>query len=174
MREVVARSVYLVGFMAAGKTTVGSLLAAELELPFVDLDALVVARSGRPIADIWREAGEPRFRALEREALVAVAGRRAVVATGGGTMVERGNRELLRDTGTVLWLRVPFAVIWERCEESNDLRPLWRDQAQLRRLYQERLPAYREADYAIDVTQEEPQAVARILARIVREREERR
>ena len=97
--------VILTGFMATGKTEVGRKLAALLGAPFVDTDALVESATGRAIADIFARDGEPHFRALEREAVeraCAIDG--AVVATGGGTLLDPENRRRLAAAGPVVCL----------------------------------------------------------------------
>lgn len=155
--------VYLTGFMGAGKTTVGGLLARRLEWPFVDLDARVEESAGMTVRDLFASRGEAAFRALEHQALAATLELEdAVVATGGGTLTFAANRDLVRNRGLVVWLNPPFAVIRERIGVlGKGDRPLFRDQQQAAALFQERLPAYRTADVTLDVgTAEQPQEVA--------------
>lgn len=157
---------YLVGFMGAGKTAVGELLAAQLRVPFVDLDAMVEAHAGATVREIFERSGEPGFRALEREALLASRQLGdAVVATGGGTVAQPGLRDEMRD-GIVVWLNPPFATITTRIGALGKTeRPLFRDEAQAFALYRERLGAYRSADLQIDVRPEE--GVQETVARLV-------
>jgi shikimate kinase len=146
--------VFLIGFMGAGKTTVGALLARRLAAPFVDLDGAVEARAGLAVAEIFAQRGEPEFRRLEREALaaaVALPGD-AVVAAGGGTFAEPANLELAHRAGLVVWLHPPFAEIARRIGAlGKPDRPLFRDEAAAFDLYRSRLPAYRRADLIVDV-----------------------
>src|SRR5256885_16419891 len=100
-----ADNVILVGFMGAGKSSVGRLLARRLGRCFVETDDMIVAREGKPIPEIFREHGEVRFRELEAEALEALRLKAGdVIATGGGLPVHEGRMEALRDLGTVVWL----------------------------------------------------------------------
>ncbi|MDI6900216.1 MAG: 3-dehydroquinate synthase [Anaerosomatales bacterium] len=99
--------VYLIGFMGAGKSTVGELLARRMGLPFVDLDAEIEREAGMPVRRIFETSGEEGFRAAEERALRAIAEQpRAVVACGGGIILREDNRHLLRASGTVVYLAV--------------------------------------------------------------------
>jgi shikimate kinase len=117
--------VFIVGFMGAGKSTVGPAVAARLERPFLDLDALVEARAGRPIAAIFAEDGESGFRAREHDALEGLADAEpSVVACGGGVVVDDRNRPLLRRLGTVVYLRVTAEEALARVGAEGAGRPL--------------------------------------------------
>ena len=164
------QSVYLVGFMCSGKTTVGRLLARELEWRFIDLDELIADRAGATVAEIFSDRGEDEFRRLESDALAGIAGTRAVVATGGGIVLSPSNRRLLRETGFVLWLRAELALLLERARtQQHAERPLWRDEGTLAVMLRHREPFYELADKVFDTAREEPQMVARTLACAVRE-----
>jgi shikimate kinase len=110
------RHLVLVGLMGAGKTTVGRRCAKRLGRPFVDTDDLVVTLAAMPFDEIWREGGEARFRELERQAVLDVCAspEPLVVACGGGTVVDAGNRRLLKDAGIVVWLQAPTTVLAAR------------------------------------------------------------
>jgi len=123
------KHVALVGFMGAGKTTA----ARAVGLPIVDSDELVEEAAGKPIADIFRDDGETVFRDHEEEAIV--------LALGGGAVTSARVREALRDTVTV-WLDVDVDTCWERVRGSD--RPLAQDEAEFRRLYEERRALYAE------------------------------
>jgi shikimate kinase len=100
--------IVLVGFMGAGKSTVGALLAAELGLPFADLDQVIEQQQGRAIPDIFAAGGEAAFRAVEHESLAAfLAGPDAVLAVGGGAVEHPASQRLLRSV-TVVYLRVGY------------------------------------------------------------------
>ena len=97
----------LIGMMGSGKTTVGRSLAAALGRPLVDSDAQVEARTGRTVREIFESDGEAAYRVLEREALVDALGEAepSVVAAAGGVVLDAGNRAVLQEAGTVVWLR---------------------------------------------------------------------
>lgn len=158
--------IYLTGFMGAGKSSVGRALAARLDVPFVDLDAEIVARAGATIPEIFAAGGESEFRRLEREALEGVLAvpelADAVIATGGGTVAWAGTAERLAASGATVWLNLPFAAIVERVGVLGKRdRPLFRDETQAFALYRERLAAYRRCDLELAVAAEEsPEEVA--------------
>lgn len=122
------RIVYLVGFMAAGKTTVGEALAKRLRLPFIDLDRYIENTYHSTIANIFRLKGEEGFRKNEHEALEKVANtyknERIVVATGGGCVLQRDNLELMRSTGQIVYINVSFGEIVNRLNKNPISRPL--------------------------------------------------
>lgn len=116
--------VFLIGFMGAGKSTVGRRLAVRLGLPFIDLDARIEQDAGCSIVEIFDAEGEQRFRDREREALAAVAEEPAsVVACGGGIVLADENRRLLNDTGRVVYLKVSAGEALARIGDTTG-RPL--------------------------------------------------
>lgn len=145
-----ADKLYLVGFMGAGKTTVARRLAKRLDWQSEDIDERIERRERRDIPAIFRSHGEPYFRTIEREELIALLPRRGtVVATGGGTMADAGNRELMLRDGAVIWLDVPFATLCDRVP-LDGRRPLATDRLEMERLYNQRLMAYRQAHLRVD------------------------
>lgn len=158
--------------MRCGKTTVGRLLAAELKMAFRDLDHDVEVAAAAPVGEIWRRFGEEGFRQLESDALRAVVGAGAVVATGGGIVESDSNVATLRETGLCLWLDASFAVLWGRgMEDVAEDRPLWREERQLQALYQRRRPLYSFAAVVLDADRKTPIELARQAATFVRQRE---
>jgi 3-dehydroquinate synthase len=118
------KHVFLIGFMGAGKSTVGRLLADMLHLPFVDLDDRITAEDGRKVAEIFDAVGEEGFRALESAALSALADEPAsIVACGGGVVTVDANRESMRELGTVVYLRTTVAETLSRIGDRSS-RPL--------------------------------------------------
>ncbi len=144
--ECDARNLILVGMPGAGKSTLGKRLAEVLERPFIDLDALVSECQGRTAAEIIREDGETAFRAVESATLKrALLLRRAVIATGGGTVLAEENRTLMRQNATVLWLKRPLDSL------PIEGRPLSVAQG-VAALAEQRYPLYESvADAVVDV-----------------------
>ena len=119
------RHLVLVGLMGAGKSTVGARCAERLGRPFVDTDDLVVDQAGMPVDEIFRRAGEERFRELERGVIADVCASPAalVIASGGGAIVDADNRRRLREAGVVVWLHAPTEVLVSRVGNDSG-RPL--------------------------------------------------
>jgi shikimate kinase len=156
--------VLLIGMMGAGKTTVGEALSARLGWKHLDSDAQVQATTGRTIPEIFATDGEAAFRAEESKALAeAVAGEKpAVISVAGGAVLDTANRELLRRSGPVVWLRADPGTLATRVG-SGAGRPLLDadPKGNLRRLYETRRPVYEAlADLTIDVDDLDPGQVA--------------
>ena len=142
--------VYLVGFMAAGKTSVGRALARRLDWQAVDIDHLIEQRERLPVSEIFTRHGEPYFRAAEREVLAAqLPTRHVVVATGGGTFVDPQNRAVINHDGVSVWLDAPLERVIARIP-ADGRRPLAADRAELERLYHARRTAYEHAHVRLD------------------------
>lgn len=154
---------FLVGFMGSGKSTVGSLLAEALKRPFIDLDRTIVERTGRSIAEIFREHGESRFREMEREALLeAISGDSSVIALGGGVFCDSGNRAEMARAGRSIWLDVPFEILCDRIE-SDTSRPLAGTMEQLRGLFETRLADYHKADVRVECGKQGPGEIVELV-----------
>ena len=142
--------IYLVGFMAAGKTTVARALASRLGWRAEDVDELIEARERRPVADIFARQGEVYFRTVEREILrLLLPIRHAVVATGGGTFMDVENRAAINLDGLSVWLDVPFDTVVARLP-ADGRRPLAADRGQMERLFAARQTAYAQAHLRLD------------------------
>ncbi len=162
----VTSPIFLVGFMACGKTTVGPALAAGLDRRFVDLDPLIVTEAGCSIADLIAREGEARFRQIETEMLRRTAQDQfLVIAPGGGAITRRENRELMKAFGLTVWLDAPFELCWRRIGRDEIVRPLAPDEDTARERYEARLPLYRQADLRVVVN--ESQSPEEIAAAIV-------
>ena len=142
--------VYLVGFMGAGKSSVARALGRRLDWKTEDIDARIEQAERRDIPTIFRDSGEPYFRAREREALIDLLPERgAVIASGGGTFADASNRELMLRDGGVVWLDAPFEIILQRVPRDGR-RPLAADRLGMEQLYNQRLAAYRQAHLRVD------------------------
>jgi shikimate kinase len=164
------RLVCLTGFMGSGKSTVARLLARQIGWQYVDLDKLIIEATGATIPEIFAKLGEPAFREIEHEQLEktvreAVALQKPrIVSLGGGTTAQLDNVMLLRENGAALvWLHCPVEELLSRCAHITN-RPLFRDEASFRQLYQERLPSYEIADHRVETNIEPLRVVEQILA----------
>ena len=159
--------VILVGFMGAGKSSVGRLLARRLGRCFVETDDMIASREGRSISEIFRREGEARFRELEAEAVEALRLKSGeVIATGGGLPCREQRMETLRALGTVVWLRGDLAELVARARRAG-ARPMLhgRTPEEIEALYRSREPYYRLAHVTVDTTGLGPdQVAARVLA----------
>jgi shikimate kinase len=181
------RRLVLTGFMGAGKTTVGRLLAARLGWEFLDLDAYIELRAGLTVPSIFSTHGEQRFRQLESQALASALGRsRVVLALGGGAPEVLTNRLLLEQTpGTAtVFLNAPFPALFDRCMmqalnpaasasqpspvASSQIRPLLADPTTAEARYHARQPIYRRlARITVDTADLSPEeTVAIVLANL--------
>jgi len=154
-------AIFLVGFMASGKTTVGAALAKLLDRRFIDLDEWIVARAGCPIADLIAREGEERFRQLETEALHESARCSAIIAPGGGAITRVENREVMLRNGVLVWLDAPFELCWQRIRQDGVVRPLAATEEAARERFLLRQPLYRQAAIRISVNESQtPQEIA--------------
>jgi len=149
------RHIALVGFMAAGKSTVGKRLARRLKCAFFDTDDLVVSEHGA-ISDIFYNEGEAAFRRYERAALASVFenGAAGVVALGGGALTLEDNQKLLKKRAYRVFIKVSPEQAQERIRRSKVVRPLLGPTPSLttiRELYSRRMPYYAHADYVVEI-----------------------
>jgi len=173
--------IYLNGFMASGKSSVGPRVAARLGLTFIDLDRLIRAHDGRSIPTIFAEDGEDAFREKERAALRSTADPDdLVVALGGGALVADDNRAFAKEHGRVVYLKVDPGTILDRVAEEADRRPLLQDEtgtplpldrmrARIEQMLVDRRDAYTDAHATVDATPPLDEVVDDV-TRTVRER----
>jgi shikimate kinase len=139
--------------MGAGKTLVGALVADRGHARFFDLDTMVEDRAGMSIAEIFATHSEEAFRAFEKSTLPTVLKPGAVVALGGGVVMDDDNWRLVAERATTVYLEVPFAVIWERIRHFHG-RPLTlnRSAAEVEEMLERRRPRYEQATFRVDGT----------------------
>jgi shikimate kinase len=161
------RNIFLCGFMATGKSSVGRRLAEAVHCEFLDMDALIEAEAGMTIAEIFSSQGEPAFRAMESRMVERIAERSGcVVATGGGTIVNPQNLEKLKRCGVVIALTADIPTILQRSGKENT-RPLLQTADRLERirtLMGQRAPFYAQADIVLDTSSLNINEVVDILA----------
>jgi shikimate kinase len=157
---VTTDKIYLVGFMASGKSTIARALARRLGWQSADVDDLIERRERCTVSEIFARHGEPYFRAVERDILkVLQPMRHVVVATGGGTFTDPDNRAFINFDGISVWIDVPLADLIPRIP-LDGRRPLAADRAQLERLYAARVDGYRLAHLRVNASRVPPPLVA--------------
>ncbi|PYX33000.1 MAG: shikimate kinase [Acidobacteria bacterium] len=160
--KIAGRAVFLVGYMGAGKSTVGRVLARRLNWAFEDLDDRIELCEGRSVAEIFRHSGEAGFRRAEEAALQqalreAREGSAKVIALGGGAFVPPANAARLKAAGVpTVFLDAPVEELWQRCQkqvsELDAVRPLLETREGFGELYQTRLPSYLKAALRVDTS----------------------
>ena len=161
--------IFLVGFMGAGKTSVGHALAKTLGWRFVDLDERITVRAGRSVAEIFEQAGESEFRRMEHDELRRLRGEfdseNTVASLGGGAWTQAANVALLkRSSLPVFFLDAPVEELWRRCRPERGLRPLLQDEIGFRDLYDARRPAYLDGTLRVETHERSVEELARHIA----------
>jgi len=169
-----ASRVVLVGFMGSGKSAVGRVLARRLGYRFEDMDRRIEERSGRTIAEIFRDEGEEAFRRLEHlEALAVARLNDRVVAAGGGAFAQPETRAILQAGALTVWLRCDLERILSRVPADGS-RPLAGNRDIMRALLAQREPSYRMADVVVDASAGSPREVAERIVGLIEGRTRKR
>jgi len=162
------KNIFLVGFMGAGKTTVGRVLADRIGYLYLDADEVIEKNAGKSVSAIFSDHGEDYFRDLESESLKSISAQEGqVVATGGGVVMRDVNWETMKNAGTSVYLKAPVEIIWERIKHSAT-RPLLQVENPFetaRELLSRREPFYEKADLIIDTEKLSIEGVADELLR---------
>ncbi|RPI25476.1 MAG: shikimate kinase [Acidobacteria bacterium] len=161
------KHIYLIGFMASGKSTVGPLLAARLNRPYQDLDQLIENEQRMTITEIFAMRGEAYFRRVESRLLAQTAQLApTVIGLGGGTFCNEGNQAVVAENGVSVWLRIPLNLAQARCSRIST-RPLAKDPARFKALFELRQEHYRNARICVEVEGKTPAQIAEeIFARL--------
>jgi len=160
---------YVVGFMGAGKTTVGRHLAHRLGWNFFDTDQEIERAEESTITEIFASRGEQEFRRIETDILRQHVhwierGRPAVLALGGGAFAEPANRRMVEPNGISIWLDCPFDVVERRVAENRD-RPLASDPGRFAALFDSRREHYRMADVHVTIESDDPEVTVDAILR---------
>ncbi len=151
------RNIVLTGFMASGKTAVGKEIAKKLNLIFYDTDKIIEEQEGKTISEIFEENGEKYFRELENKLAITLKNvENAVIATGGGFVINPQNIELMRQNGVIVNIKTSPEIIADRILSAKDTRPLMQEKSvdeviemfNLRKIY------YNNNDICIKLTKE--------------------
>ncbi|WP_241156529.1 MULTISPECIES: shikimate kinase [unclassified Adlercreutzia] len=168
-RYELARPVFFIGFMGAGKTSVARRLARTCGVASVDMDTYLERREGRRVKEIFAEAGEEGFRAVETDVLDELASKddALLVSCGGGVVTRADNRAILAEKGVVVYLQVTADEAASRISDTSS-RPLFQDIEAARRRCEERLPLYESvADITVNTAGKSVPALAREVARLL-------
>jgi len=150
----------MTGFMGAGKSTIGSLLASAMNWKFIDMDLLIEKQQQCSIFEIFRLQGEGCFRKIESRILHTIAqSTEAVVATGGGVLLRARNRELMKKTGVQVWLQWEFDNLVRNVMKNPSARPLYTDENSFRNLFNKRQKGYAGADTVIKCDNKSPEII---------------
>lgn len=172
MSDAYPRNLVLVGFMGAGKSTIGKMLADALSWRFIDLDHVIEAQAGQTISGIFSTSGEALFRQMESAALRMLQLQDScVIATGGGIVGRAENWVTMRQLGVTIYLQASWETLAARLAGCTN-RPLARQEQgveRVRALYDSRLPLYRQADIVVDTDQGDPSEVAVEIIRQLKE-----
>ena len=167
-------NIILTGFMGTGKTSLGKLLATKLGRPFVDIDKKIEAEQKLSIPKIFEQFGEEHFRALEKSAVKELSERRGlVIATGGGTIKDEENLQLLKNSGVLICLTTEPEEIFNRTARRGE-RPVLdgggdERLATIKKLLAERKKFYDRADYQVDTTEWSPLQIIDDICRYLRQ-----
>ncbi|MHC5293785.1 shikimate kinase [Listeria welshimeri] len=155
----------LIGFMGAGKTTVGNILAKMANLPYIDIDEVIISEQGMSVSDIFAKHGEKEFRRLEHEKLKGLMGTKAVIATGGGIVLNPENRKVLNDTYPVIYLETDPKVFMNRLK-GDTTRPLVQQKTpeEIQAIFEPRIAHYEaSADFIVNTDNRNQQEVAKAI-----------
>lgn len=161
-------NIVLIGFMGSGKSTIGRLLAKEIDGYFLDTDSMIESLEGKSIPEIFKDKGEAYFRGLEHETVSWLKNnvQNAIISTGGGMLVYC---EALKEVGKIIYLDVPFQTILSRMDGKElDKRPLFKDAIEAEKIYKDRDTVYRQkADIIIDASSDLKTVLSRLRGAIV-------
>ncbi len=164
-------TIWLVGMMGSGKSTIGRLLASALQQEWIDMDFQIEQVAGKSIPEIFQEEGEPAFRKLEKSVALSISKSSAVISTGGGVVKSKENQNIMKENGLVIYLESSAEGLLKRLKGEMAHRPLLRGdnpQETLAQLLNERQPMYLSAAHlVVDVENRTPdQIVAEIMGKL--------
>ena len=153
-------SVFLIGMMGAGKSTVGRYLAKALNYHFLDTDQLIEKQDNRTIEAIFKESGESYFRNLERDIINQFDNKTCVYSTGGGLPIYNKNIDKLKDIGQVIYLKTSTGELLNNRINNNSSRPMFQDAISFENLLKQREPIYYDADFVVTTDSKTPEEIA--------------
>ena len=168
-----SRHIVLIGLPGAGKSTIGRLVADTLKAPFLDIDATIMRKEGRPIEILFAERGEAAFRQIEAQEMEqALAGDASIIAPGGGWAAQPGAIATARDRALLVYLKTRPATATTRAVPAGNRPALMGEDPELRmrELLREREPFYMQADAQVETDARRPAEIAADVVRLARER----
>jgi shikimate kinase len=162
MKKEHAFNIFLTGFMGTGKSTVGKVLAKKINWPFIDLDQVIEGIENRSIHEVFLTSGEEYFRKVESQVLKDLTTSQTIYATGGGMVLSKLNREVMRALGKIVYLKTSWPFLLKRLQFSNG-RPLVnmkRNWQELELVWKNRQEYYNDADFIVVTDHLSPTQVA--------------
>ena len=153
-------SIFLVGMMGAGKSSVGRYLAKALNYHFLDTDHLIEKKENRTIEAIFKETGESYFRNIERDIINQFDNNKCVYSTGGGLPIYNKNIDKLKDIGQVIYLKTSTGELLNKRIKNNFSRPMFQDAISFENLLKQREPIYLKADFVVTTDSKTPEEIA--------------
>ena len=160
-------SVFLIGMMGAGKSTVGRYLAKVLNYKFFDTDQLIEKQENRTVEAIFKKNGESYFRNIERDIINQFENKTCVYSTGGGLPIYNRNIDKLKDIGQVIYLKTSIGELLNNRIKNNSSRPMFQDAISFENLFKQRESIYFEADFTVTTDYKTPKEIAREISLLI-------
>ncbi|MBE6936624.1 MAG: shikimate kinase [Ruminococcaceae bacterium] len=163
------KNIILIGMPGSGKSTLGILLAKDIQYGYIDSDSVIVAQNGKLLPELIRELGNDGFLDLEARVNDSLRVMRCVIATGGSAIYRGDVIERMKETGIVVYLKIPYEEMERRLGDPGKRGVVLREGYTLRQLYDERAPLYaRHADYTVELTDGSVEEAARLIRETIR------
>ena len=160
-------SIILIGMMGSGKTTVGKILADEINFKFIDYDDLIEKQEDKSITDIFLSKGEDYFRELEKNLISKFNHKHFVLATGGGLPVFNDNFDKLINIGTIVYLKTSFKELTNTRISNNSTRPIYTDKKAFENILKQREYVYKKAHFIISTDLKSPNEIVNEIKSII-------
>ncbi len=163
----------MIGFMGCGKSTIGKMVAKEMNYTFIDLDREIEAAENRSITDIFKEDGEKAFRAIEAQFIIDISQKeKVIIACGGGTPCFGNNMSIMNESGYTIYLELKENELFKRLNDGKEKRPLIANltvdevRAYIQRTLTARMPFYLQARTKLDVNEKDTREITEDIQRL--------